>query len=459
MSLVIQTESLTKDYGAHRAITDVALEVREGEVFGYLGPNGAGKSTTIRILMDFIPRHRGQRQGIRPRLPRPQPGHPPPDGLPARRCHPLRPHDRQGPAGVLANLSGGVDQGHVERLSERLDCDLDKPIRALSRGNRQKIGLVQAFMHRSELIIMDEPSSGLDPLMQQEFYAARGGGQGRGKDRLHLVAHHARGRARVRPRRHNQRGELVTVEDVDALKERAFHQVELHFSEPVPRYLFAGLPGVQDVAVEGAVVTCTVVGKPDALIKTAARFEVVKLVSHELNLEDVFLFYYGTEARMLGNVFLKSLRDQRRSFVWWAIGLAAVTLLTVLFYPSIEGSPELNELLGDEDSIMRAFVGDLEDMTSPEGFLNSQLYFLLVPLLVIVFAVAGGSGAIAGEEEKGILDLLFSHPVRRSTVVLHKLAAMLVSVLALAAVAWIAVVVGALAVDMDIGADGSPRPP
>ena len=156
---------------------------------------------------------------------------------------------------------------------------------------------------------------------------------------------------------------------------------------------------------------------------------------------------------MLGNVFLKSLRDQRRSFVWWAIGLAAVTLLTVLFYPSIEGSPELNELLGDEDSIMRAFVGDLEDMTSPEGFLNSQLYFLLVPLLLIVFAVAGGSGAIAGEEEKGILDLLFSHPVRRSTVVLHKLAAMLVSVLALAAVAWIAVVVGALAVDMDIGAD------
>ena len=156
---------------------------------------------------------------------------------------------------------------------------------------------------------------------------------------------------------------------------------------------------------------------------------------------------------MLRNVFLKSLRDQRRSFVWWAVGLAAVTLLTVLFYPSIEGSPELNEMLGDEDSIMRAFVGDLKDLTSPEGFLNSQLYFLLFPLLLIVFAVAGGSGAIAGEEEKGTLDLLFSHPVRRSTVVLHKLAAMFVSVLALSAAVWIAVVVGALAVDMDIGAD------
>ena len=156
---------------------------------------------------------------------------------------------------------------------------------------------------------------------------------------------------------------------------------------------------------------------------------------------------------MLGNVFLKSLRDQRRSFIWWAVGLAAVTVLTVLFYPSIEGSPELNEMLGDEDSIMRAFVGDLEDMTSPEGFLNSQLYFLLVPILLIVFAVAGGSGAIAGEEERGILDLLFSHPVRRSIVVMHKLGALFVSVFALAAVIWIAVVVGALAVDMDIGPD------
>ena len=156
---------------------------------------------------------------------------------------------------------------------------------------------------------------------------------------------------------------------------------------------------------------------------------------------------------MLRNVFLKSLRDQRGSLAWWVIGLAGVTLLTVLFYPSLGSSPELNELLGDENSLMRAFVGDIADLTSPEGFLNSQLYFLLTPVLLLVFAVAFGSGAIAGEEEKGTLDLLFSHPVRRSVVVLHKLGAMLVSVLVLAFVVWLTVVAGALAVGMDIGAD------
>ena len=124
---------------------------------------------------------------------------------------------------------------------------------------------------------------------------------------------------------------------------------------------------------------------------------------------------------MLRNVFLKSLRDQRRSFTWWAIGLVALTLLTVLFYPALGDAPELNEVLGDEDSLVRAFVGNIDDLTSPEGFLNSQIYFLLVPILLLVFAVAGGSGAIAGEEEKGTLDLLFSHPVRRSVVVLQKM--------------------------------------
>ena len=157
---------------------------------------------------------------------------------------------------------------------------------------------------------------------------------------------------------------------------------------------------------------------------------------------------------MLRNVFLKSLRDQRRSFTWWAIGLVALTLLTVLLYPALGDAPELNEVLGDEDSLVRAFVGNIEDLTSPEGFLNSQLYFLGVPILLLVFAVAGGSGAIAGEEEKGTLDVLFSHPVRRSVVVLQKMYALILSTLALAAVIGITVVIGALFVDMDISAGG-----
>ena len=295
MSLVIQTENLTKDYGARRAITDVALEVREGEVFGYLGPNGAGKSTTIRILLDFIRATEGNAKvfGLDSRA----------SSQDIRKRTAYLPgdvalYDRMTGRDLLAyfaNLSGGVDTSLVERLSERLRCELDQPIRSLSRGNKQKLGLVQAFMHQSELIIMDEPSSGLDPLMQQEFYALVEEAKAEGRTVFissHIMPEVERMCDRVGIIR---RGELIAVEDIDTLKERAFHQMELYFSEPVPTEAFAGLPGVRDVTVEDSFVTCTVVGKPDALIKTAARFEVVKLVSREPNLEDVFLSYYGDE--------------------------------------------------------------------------------------------------------------------------------------------------------------------
>ena len=293
MNLVIQTESLTKYYGANRALSNVALEVREGEVFGYLGPNGAGKSTTIRILMDFIRATDGSAKVF---------------GLDSRAgSQEIRRRTSYLPGDVVlydkmtgrelltyfANLSGGADPARVERLAERLRCDLDEPIRTLSRGNRQKVGLVQAFMHRSELIIMDEPSSGLDPLIQQEFYAlveevkAEGG-------TVFISSHIMPEVERLCDRVGIIRGgELVAVEDIDSLKERSLHQLELHFGEAVPAEAFAGLPGVQDVAIEGNVLTCTVAGKPDALVKAAAGFEVVKLVSHEPNLEDLFLSYYG----------------------------------------------------------------------------------------------------------------------------------------------------------------------
>lgn len=153
---------------------------------------------------------------------------------------------------------------------------------------------------------------------------------------------------------------------------------------------------------------------------------------------------------MLSNVFLKSLRDQRRSMVWWVIGMVLLTLITVLFYPSIKDLPDLNDLLGDSDSITRVFVGDIEDLTSPEGFLNSQLYFLLVPLVFLVFAVALGSGAIAGEERKGTLDLLLSYPLTRRSVLLQKFASMALATIALAFVVWLAVIIGAALVSMEL---------
>ena len=292
-NLVIQTEGLTKYYGANRALSGVALEVREGEVFGYLGPNGAGKSTTIRILIDFIRATEGSAKVF---------------GLDSRTgSREIRRRTSYLPGDVIlydkmtarelleyfANLSGGADWGYVERLADRLRCALDQPIRTLSRGNRQKIGLVQAFMHRSDLIIMDEPSSGLDPLMQQEFYSLVE--EVREEGRTVFISSHIMPEVeRVCDRVGIIRGgELVTIEDIETLKERALHKVEIHFADPVPAEVFTGLPGVRDAAIEGNVVTCTVVGKPDALVKAAARFEVVKLVSREPNLEELFLSYYG----------------------------------------------------------------------------------------------------------------------------------------------------------------------
>ena len=229
----------------------MALEVREGEVFGYLGPNGAGKSTTIRILLDFIRATEGSAKvfGLDSRA----------SSRDIRKRTAYLPgdvalYDRMTGRDLLAyfaNLSGGVDTGRVERLSERLRCELDQPIRSLSRGNRQKIGLVQAFMHEFELIVMDEPSSGLDPLMQQEFYALVEEAKAEGKTVFissHIMPEVERLCDRVGIIR---KGELIAVEDVDTLKERAFHQIELYFSEPVPAEAFAGLPGVRDVIGRG----------------------------------------------------------------------------------------------------------------------------------------------------------------------------------------------------------------
>ena len=170
MTAVIQTHDLCKSYGRVEANSNINLEVGAGEVFGYLGPNGAGKTTTIRTLLDLIRPTSGDAllfgldSRANSREVRGRTGY-----LPGE----MTLYDRLTGREVLtytANLRGGVDWGFVDELAERLDSDLSRPVRTLSRGNRQKLGLIQAFMHRPELIIMDEPSSGLDPLLQREFH-------------------------------------------------------------------------------------------------------------------------------------------------------------------------------------------------------------------------------------------------------------------------------------------------
>ena len=155
---------------------------------------------------------------------------------------------------------------------------------------------------------------------------------------------------------------------------------------------------------------------------------------------------------MLRNVLLKSLRDARRALMWWSIGLILLALMMMAFYPSIRESAE--ELEGYVEAlspeVMALFAGEFTDITSPEGFLNSQLYFLMLPMLFLIFAISYGSGATAGEEDKGTLDLLLANPVTRAQVVLEKFAAMVLAALVLAVAFWAALAIGA-----DIGRYGN----
>ena len=290
---IINIQGLTKSYGKNRGIIDLDLEVERGEVFGYLGPNGAGKTTTIRVLLNFIRPTRGQTTifGMnvcqKSREVRKNIGY-----LPGE----LRLYDKLTGAEFLqhiGHLRGGVDWQYVEQLAERLDCDLSPHIRSLSHGNRQKLGLIQAFMHKPELLILDEPTIGLDPLMQQEFYHLIAETKATGCT-VFLSSHIMPEVERVCDRVGIIReGRLIAVENIDALKARALRQIEIYFTAPVPQEVFSGVSGVRDVIVENSVLRCTVVGALDTLIKVIAQYEVVNLISHEPNLEEIFLTYYS----------------------------------------------------------------------------------------------------------------------------------------------------------------------
>ena len=154
---------------------------------------------------------------------------------------------------------------------------------------------------------------------------------------------------------------------------------------------------------------------------------------------------------MLNSVLLKTLRDQRKTFLWWSAGLSAINILTILLFPSIADVPELDDIRETmPEAIARLFVGGIVNLTSPEGYLNSQLFILAIPVIFLIFTIGRGSGAIAGEEERGTLDLLLSLPVRRSQVALEKFAAMVVATMALSLVSWLSMAAAALAIDMKI---------
>jgi ABC-2 type transport system permease protein len=157
---------------------------------------------------------------------------------------------------------------------------------------------------------------------------------------------------------------------------------------------------------------------------------------------------------MAADVLVEAIRERRRSLLWWMLGIVALVALTVAFYPSIRDDASLSDYAEDLPESLRAlFAGGEVDIASPAGYLNSQVYALMAPLILLIFTIGAGAGAVAGEEERGTLDLLLAHPVRRRNYVIHRALALAVLVALLSAALLAAVALGSLAVDLEIGFD------
>ncbi|MPZ72233.1 MAG: ATP-binding cassette domain-containing protein [Nitriliruptorales bacterium] len=303
----MRTDGLVKDYGDVRALAGLDLAVHRGEIFGFLGPNGAGKSTTIRVLLDLLRPTAGRAEvlGVAPR-----------DGGAELRARigylpgELAMTGRKTSGELLAHMArlrGGQGGDRIATLAGRFGLDLDRPIRGLSKGNKQKVGVVQAFMHDPELLILDEPSSGLDPLLQREFLDLVTEARDRGATVFmssHVLSEVQEIASRVAIIRS---GEIVDVNDVRTLRNRAGQIVEMRFAERVTSERFTSLPNVEDVTVEswsengtdGASLSCLLHGEPDALLKAAADYRVVHWSAQDRELEDLFLDFYRVPAAEL----------------------------------------------------------------------------------------------------------------------------------------------------------------
>ena len=293
---VIHTEGLTKHYGDVKAVVNLNLDIRAGEIFGFLGPNGSGKTTTIRTMLDEI---------------RPTAGRASILGLDTHdKAVEIRRHIGYLPGDLamypnltgkdtltyFANLRGGVDWSYVGLLAKRLDADLTKKVGNLSSGNRQKVGLIQAFMNRPKVLIMDEPSSGLDPLIQREFQTMLREVAGEGYT-VFLSSHSLSEVQRVADRVGIIRnGKLIAIEIVSDLRSKAIRRIELVFDTPVDAAVFEAVPGVRDVSVKDHQAVLSYDGKMEVLLRAVMdRYDLVDIHTQEADLEEIFLTYYRDE--------------------------------------------------------------------------------------------------------------------------------------------------------------------
>jgi ABC-2 type transport system ATP-binding protein len=297
MVLAIRTVGLAKSFGGTAALRPLDLEVAQGEVLGYLGPNGAGKTTTIRCLLGFI---------------RPTAGHAEIFGV-GTQAHPAQAHRRvafvPGEANLWPRLTGGetlhllgrvqgsVDERYRDELVERFKLDPSKRVRAYSKGNRQKVLLVAALSSRADLLILDEPTTGLDPLMEQTFRECVAEARARGQAVFlssHILSEVEALSDRVAILR---AGELVEVGTLAEMRHLSALSVDATFDTTPPD--LSRVPGVTTVEIHGNEVRCHVVGSVEPLLGVLAASGVHQLLSREPSLEELFLAHYGEEAAQL----------------------------------------------------------------------------------------------------------------------------------------------------------------
>jgi ABC-2 type transport system ATP-binding protein len=295
-SPAVHCSALTKDYGNGRGIFDLDLTVGAGEVFGFIGPNGAGKTTTIRLLMDLIRPDRGTAAvfGLDSQV----------DTLAVKRLVGYLPGEKPSfpgatagyVIGLLAEMRGSVDMSRVSSLADRLELDVSSRYEDLSHGNKQKVGLIQAFMHQPELLILDEPTLGLDPLMQRRFRqlviesVAKGATVFLSSHVLSEVEQICNRIGLIRE------GRLVRVGTLDELREMRTHRISAVFEGSLRSTDVESLPGVSEVRLEDHHLTCSVRGDVSPLLQTLVDARVVEVDSRELTLEEIFISEYETAA-------------------------------------------------------------------------------------------------------------------------------------------------------------------
>jgi len=302
----IAIEGLTKTYGVHgtplrhaaevRALEDLTIEVRDAEIFGFLGPNGAGKSTTIRLLLGYLHPTAGRATVLGKDIVS--------ESIEIRRRTGYLPggiafYDTMTGDDQLKYLAGlyGLATPLRAELVDRMELsqrDLKRQIREYSRGMRQKVGIIQAFQHDPELAILDEPTEGLDPLMQRSFYEILEDRQKAGRTVFfssHILSEVERVCDRVAIVR---QGRLVALNDVAALLERRRRRVEVRFTGPVP--MLEGVAGISDVHVREGELTCQLEGDPAGLLGALAAASITDLLIEPARLEEAFMEYYADEA-------------------------------------------------------------------------------------------------------------------------------------------------------------------